>query len=91
MEENNTNKVIFTTDDGEEIALYVIEETKIGDVNYILVADLDSEDEDSDAYIMKEISDPDEEEATYEFVEDEAELEAIGKIFDELLEDTDVI
>lgn len=91
MEENNTNKVIFTTDDGEEIALYVIEETKIGDVNYILVADLDSEEEDSDAYIMKEISDPDEEEATYEFVEDEAELEAIGKIFDELLEDTDVI
>jgi len=32
-------KIIFTNDDGEEDELYVLEETRINGVNYLLVSD----------------------------------------------------
>ena len=53
---------------------------------YLLVAE-DSEG-DSDAFILKEIA-TDDADATYEFVEDDVEFEAVVKIFEELVEDTD--
>ena len=39
---------------------------------------------------MKELSEEAEEEAVYQMVEDEKELEAIAKVFSELLEDVDI-
>ena len=48
----------------------------------------EDEDGDSDAYILKEIS-SEGEDTVYEMVEEDAELEAIGKIFSELIEDVD--
>ena len=50
-----------------------------------------SEDEegDSEAYILKETSSK-EEETVYEMVEEDAELEAIGKVFAELIDDVDL-
>ena len=38
---------------------------------------------------MKEISDQDDQ-TVYEFVEDEAQLEALSKVFAELLDDVDI-
>lgn len=46
-----TEQVIFTNEDGEDIRFYVVEETKIAGVNYLLVTE--QEDADSEAYIMK--------------------------------------
>ena len=82
----------FVTEDGEELELYVLEQTKLNGLNYLLVADtLDEEEEDVEVYIMKETAAKDGEEyASYEFVEEDGELEALGKIFEELLEDVDI-
>ena len=47
--------------------------------------------EEEEAYILKDSSDPSEEEALYTMVEDEKELSLIGKIFEELLDDVELV
>lgn len=86
MEEN---KITFIDDDGFEEEYYVIEETKINDTNYLLVCE--SMDDDTEAFILKDISSPEDVNATYVFVEDDDEIDAVGDIFAELLEDEDLI
>ena len=49
-----------------------------------------TEDGDSDAFVLKDLSEDTEKEAVYEIVEEEAELEAIAKVFSEMLEDVDI-
>ena len=83
-------KMCFVEDDGKETEMFVIEETRINNVNYILVTEDDGENEEAEAYILKDISDDGDEEAVYEIVDDESEIDYIGKIFSELLEDIDV-
>lgn len=83
-------KIVFVDEEGKELEMFVIEETRINNVNYILVTDSDGEDEEAEAYILKDISDDKDEEAVYEIVDDESEIDYIGKIFSELLEDIDV-
>lgn len=82
--------IVFETEDGESVEMIILEETSVNGKNYILVTEADDEEE-GEAYIFKDMSDADEEEAMYEPVEDEAELEAVGRIFEELLEDTEVV
>jgi hypothetical protein len=82
-------KVIFVDEDGNKVEMYVIEETRINNVNYILVTD-DSESEEAEAYILKDISNDEDEEAVYELVDDESEIDYIGKIFSELLDEIDI-
>lgn len=64
-----------------------MEETQLNGQKYLLVTE--EEDGDSDAYILREIADK-EDDVIYELVEEEAELTAIGKIFAELIEDADI-
>ena len=71
----------------EEIEFFVVEETQLNGQKYLLVTE--EEDGDSDAYILREIADK-EDDVIYELVEEEAELTAIGKIFAELIEDADI-
>lgn len=80
---------MFTTDEGEEIPFYVIEQTTIAGQNFLLVTDSASSTEEADAYIMQEITDR-EDQLIYELVEDENQLEALSKVFGELLEDVDI-
>ena len=81
------DKIIFRSPETqEEISFFCLEQTKIHNQNYLLVTE--DEEGDSDAYILKEIS-SDGEETVYEMVEEDAELEAIGRIFSELMEDVD--
>ena len=78
-----------TLADGEEKAeFFVLEQTRIGGVSYILVTD--SEDEDGEALILKDLSKDGEEEAVYEIVDDDEELTAVSKVFNEMLEDVDL-
>lgn len=77
---------LMAPDTEEEITVFVLEETTLNEQKYLLVAE-DSEG-DSDAFILKEIA-TDDADATYEFVEDDVEFEAVVKIFEELVEDTD--
>lgn len=82
-------KIEFITDDNEVVNFYILEETRINGVNYILVTDSE-EDEDAEAFILKDTSSAQNMEASYEFIEDDNELEAVGKVFSELLEDIDL-
>lgn len=82
-------KIVFSPDGEHEVAFYVLEQTRLGGINYILVTDV--EDGDGDAYILKDLSDEASPEAIYEIVEDDAELEAVGTVFENLLEDIDLV
>ena len=70
-----TKKIEFCPDgETEAVGFFVVEETRIAGVSYLLV----TESEDGEA------------EARYVFVEDDEELEAVSKIFAELLDDVDL-
>jgi len=89
MNKNQETTVNFTTEDGEVAVFRVIEETKIGGVKYLLVLD-DIEEEEEEALILKEV--PNEgAEALYDIVDDEKELTAVAAIFEELLDDLELV
>ncbi len=79
----------FITDEGEEIPFYIIEQTTLAGKDFLLVTDSDKDEDEAEVYIMQEISDQ-EDQTVYEFVEDEAQLEALSKVFAELLGDVDI-
>ncbi len=81
-------KIIFTPEDGEPVEFYILEQTRIGGIDYILVTD--AQDGDGEALILKDMSDPEDAEALYEIVEDEAELDAVAAVFGNMLEDVDL-
>ena len=78
-------KITFMTDEGEAAEFYVEEQTTISGITYLLVSD--SQGEEANAYIMKDVSDPDSDEACYEMVEDDAELDAVSRVFREMLDE----
>ena len=81
-------KITFVPDGGEAVDFYVLEQTTIGGVNYILVTE---EDEEGEAYILKDMSDSDAEERVYSMVEDDTEFDAVSAVFENILEDIDLI
>jgi hypothetical protein len=84
------NKVTFTTDNNETVEFHVLEQTKLNGNTYLLVTDAEENDEEGNAYILKDVSADADESAVYDVVEDEKELEAIAKIFEELLDDVKI-
>jgi len=78
--------------DGEDaiVDFYVLEQTTIGGVNYILVTDAEEE-EDGEAYILKASPEADGDEQVYSMVENEAELAAVAGVFENMLDDIDLI
>ncbi|MEI3237476.1 MAG: DUF1292 domain-containing protein [Lachnospira sp.] len=89
--EKNMEKLTFVTEDQESVDFYIIEETRVNGINYLLVTESeDEEDEEAEAYILKDTSKAEDTEAIYEFVESEEELDAVSRIFAELLEDMDL-
>ena len=88
--EESQNKVIFTTDDKEQVEFYILEETKLNGYTYLLVTDAEEDDEEGNAYVLKDLSTESDQAALYDMVEDEEELELIGKIFEELLDDIEL-
>lgn len=82
-------KIKFEFGDAEEtVEFFVLEQTKINGDSYILVTD--SEDDDAQCLILKDKSDAIDRESLYEIVEDDEELNAVSKVFEELLEDVDI-
>ena len=90
MSKNQDTTVNFTTEEGEVAVFKVIEETKIGGVKYLLVLD-DIDGEEEEALILKEIPNEGAEEALYDIVDDEKELTAVAAIFEELLDDLELV
>ena len=79
-------KISFNTDEGV-CEFYVLDETRISNRNYILVAD--SLEDEAEAMILKDMSMETDTEAVYEPVEDGMELDAVAKVFAESLGDID--
>lgn len=82
------DSIKFLTESGETVEFYVEEQTRINGVDYILVTD--SAEDEADAYILKDLSADTDPEAEYVMVEDEVELEAVSKVFAQMMEDVDI-
>ncbi len=72
----------------EEVEFFVLEQTRINGNSYILVTD--SEEDEAECLILKDTSAAEDKESVYEIVEDDVELSAVLKVFEELLEDIDI-
>ena len=83
-------KITLETDTGELVDFYVLEETRINGMNYLMVTDSEDEDEDGECYILKDVSSAEDSDAVYEFVENDDELDYLYRIFTELMEDMEV-
>ncbi len=81
-------KISFAGNNGDNIEFYVIEKTTLGGVDYMLVTE--SEEGDSDAYVLKDVSSAEDGEGIYEIVDDDNELKAVGQVFQILLDDIDI-
>ena len=69
--ETNVEKIKFSQQGSEPVEFYVLEQTRVGGVNYLLVAD--SGDEDGECLILRDVAGDEERESIYEIVEDEQE------------------
>jgi len=86
---SNNEKIIFTTEDNEEIEFYVLEQTMINGINYLLIADSDEDDGEANAMILKERA-SDDDEVLYDVVEDDEELDVVSKVFESMMDDIDI-
>ncbi len=83
-------KIKFTfSESSETVEFFVVEQTMLNGVQYLLVTE--EEDSDAEAFLLKKVHEENESETLYEMVDDEAELNAVGAVFSELLEDIDLI
>lgn len=84
-------KIRFTFEDTqEEVNFFVLEQTRLNGESYILVTDSEDGDEDGECMILKDIAAAEDTDSLYEIVEDDVELLAVSKLFEELLEDIDI-
>jgi uncharacterized protein YrzB (UPF0473 family) len=86
------NSIIFTDEAGNEEEFFVLEQTTLGGINYLLVADTMDEDADDGTFLIlrENVSGSEDEVAAFDIVEDKEELKSVAQIFSELLEDVDL-
>ncbi len=82
-------KITFNPEGDDPVEFYVLEQTRIGGRNYILVTDF--EDGDGEALILKDMSEDGEEESLFTIVSDEKELEAVSGVFENMLADVEFV
>lgn len=83
------DKITFTFEDtNETVDFFVLEQTKLNGATYLLVAD--NESDDAECLILKETESGNDQDNLYDIVEDDNELTAVSKVFEELLEDVDI-
>lgn len=78
-------KIVFRPDGEEPVSFYVLEQTRIGGYNYILVTD--AQDGDAEALILKDLSEDGDTESVFTIVSDDAELHAVAGVFENMLDD----
>lgn len=78
-------KIVFRPEEEDPVEFYVLEQTRIGGINYILVTDF--EEGDGEALILKDLSADGEEESVFAVVSDDEELSAVAGVFENMLED----
>lgn len=83
------DKLTFTPEDGDPVDFYVLEQTRIGGLDYLLVTE--SEEGDGEALILRDISRTEEKEAVYEIVDDDETLNAVAAVFEKIMDDVDIV
>lgn len=83
------DKITFNPDGEEPVDFFVLEQTRIGGSNYILVTDF--EEGDGEALILKDLSKDGEEESVFTIVSDDTELAAVAQVFENMLEDVEFV
>ena len=81
-------KITFNPQGQDPVEFYVLEQTRIGGIDYILVTD--TEEDDAEALILRDRSQSGEAEALYEIVTEDEELNAVAAVFENMLEDVDL-
>lgn len=87
--EEKPDLIEFISEDGDTVLFSVIGQVQITGVDYLLVTDSDGGNSGEDAYILKKLRDK-ESQSIYVMVDDDEELAAISKVFEETLEDIDI-
>lgn len=87
--ENKPEKITFNAGGEDPVDFYVLEQTRIGGYNYILVTDF--EEGDGEALILKDLSADGEAESRFVIVSDDAELEAVSGVFADMLDDVEFV
>ena len=82
-------KIRFCPDGDEPVDFFVLEQTRVAGVDYLLVTD--SEEGDGEALVLEDLSRPEDTESIYTIVSDETKLEALAGIFEDLLEDVRLV
>lgn len=80
-------KISFTPEGEEAVDFYVLEQTRIGGINYILVTDV--EEGDGEALILKDLSQDGDADSIFTIVEDDEELAAVAGVFENMLDDVE--
>ncbi len=78
-------KITFNPDGEDPVEFFVLEQTRIGGVSYVLVTDF--EEGDGEALILKDISRDGDEESVFTIVSDDDELAAVAGVFENMLDD----
>ncbi len=81
--------IIFDTEDGQQVELVVLDETRFNENNYILVTE-DADAEEVEVMILKSLGSEDDETESFESIEDEEELKAVSAIFAQQLAEDDI-
>lgn len=82
-------KITFHPEGEAPVDFFVLEQTRIGGFDYILVTDF--EEGDGEALILKDLSQDGEEESLYTIVSEEEELNAVAGVFESMLEDVEFV
>lgn len=82
-------KITFLPESEEAVEFFVLEQTRINGVDYILVTD--TEEGDGEALILKDLSAQEQTESTYEIVSEDVELQAVAQVFESILEDIELV
>ena len=82
-------KIVFYPEGEDSVELYVLEQTMIAGKTYILVTD--TEEGDGEAFILRDVSKPEDTEGVYVEVTEETEFSAVAEVFEKMLEDVEFI
>ena len=77
-------KIVFYPEGEEAVELYVLEQTMIAGKTYILVTD--TEEGDGEAFILRDVSKPEDTEGVYVEVTEDTEFSAVAEVFEKMLE-----
>ena len=82
--------IIFDGEDGSQLELGVLAQTRVNGSVYLLTVDPEESGEEGSAvYILKDTSEDGDKDGCYVFVEDDTEFDAVYKVFEVMLDEID--